>query len=181
MSENFNEIKPKRSGRRGQWTISRIVMFLLFVILAIIFVFPLYWMLISSLRPDGRLFVDAFDIFPTALSLDSYRNLFEQEPYGRWIFNSVVQTGGFAFIALFLCTTGGYALAKFDFRFRNLLFVLILVSQMIPFHLLIVSLFLMIIQLGLVESYWGAIIPIAASPIGIFFMRQYMLSIEDEL
>ena len=62
-----------------------------------------------------------------------------------------------------------------------MLFMLILVSQMIPFHLLIVSLFLMIIQLGLVENYFGAIIPIAASPIGIFFVRQYMLSIDDEM
>jgi ABC-type glycerol-3-phosphate transport system permease component len=177
-----NEITPVvRSGRRGQSPVSKILMSLLFVVLAIIFVFPLYWMLISSLRPDGRLFVDAFDLFPTEFSLASYTSLFEQEPYGQWIYNSIVQTAGFAFMALFLCTTGGYALAKFNFRFRNLLFILILVSQMIPFHLLIVSLFLMIIQLGLVESYWGAIVPIAASPIGIFFIRQYMLSIEDEL
>jgi ABC-type glycerol-3-phosphate transport system permease component len=179
---NSNDVTPVvRSSRRSRSPISKIVMFLLFVVLAIIFVFPLYWMVISSLRPEGRLFVDAFDLFPSQLSLDSYRNLFEQEPYGRWIFNSIVQTAGFAFMALFLCTTGGYALAKFNFRFRNLLFILILVSQMIPFHLLIVSLFLMIIQLGLVETYWGAIVPIAASPIGIFFIRQYMLSIEDEL
>jgi ABC-type glycerol-3-phosphate transport system permease component len=156
-------------------------MSLFFVVLAIAFVFPLYWMVISSLRPEGRIFVDAFELLPSALSLDSYHNLFAQEPYGRWIINSILQTGGFAITALFLCTTGGYALAKFKFRGRNLLFILIIVSQMIPFHLLIVSLFLMIIQLGLVESYLGAIIPIAASPIGIFFVRQYMLSIDDEL
>jgi ABC-type glycerol-3-phosphate transport system permease component len=161
--------------------ISRIPLFLLFVALAILFIFPLYWMVISSLRPEGRIFVDAFQLIPTELSLDSYRNLFAQEPYGRWIINSILQTGGFAITALFLCTTGGYALAKFNFRGRNLLFMLILVSQMIPFHLLIVSLFLMIIQLGMVESYWGAIIPLAASPIGIFFVRQYMLSIDDEM
>jgi ABC-type glycerol-3-phosphate transport system permease component len=92
-----------------------------------------------------------------------------------------VQTGGFAITALFLSTTAGYALAKFRFPGRNLLVMLIIVSQMIPFHLLIVSLFLMIIQLGLVESYLGAIIPIAASPIGLFFVRQYMLSIDDEM
>jgi ABC-type glycerol-3-phosphate transport system permease component len=61
------------------------------------------------------------------------------------------------------------------------LFMLILVSQMIPFHLLIVSLFLMIIQMGLVENYFGAIIPIAASPIGIFFFRQYLQSIDNEM
>jgi ABC-type glycerol-3-phosphate transport system permease component len=60
----------------------------------------------------------------------------------------------FAGMAMFLCTTGGYALAKFNYRFRNLLFVLILVSQMIPFHLLIVSLFLMITEFGMVETYW---------------------------
>jgi ABC-type glycerol-3-phosphate transport system permease component len=183
MSEVIsNDVAPvKRSGRRSQSPITKIGMSLLFVVLAIVFVFPLYWMVISSLRPEGRLFVDAFDLFPSEVSLDSYRNLFDQEPYGRWIFNSIVQTAGFSFMALFLCTTGGYALAKFNFRFRNLLFIVILVSQMIPFHLLIVSLFLMIIQLGLVETYWGAIVPIAASPIGIFFIRQYMLSIEDEL
>lgn len=179
LSSNFVE-QTKLGARRQSW-VSRILMFLLFVFLAFIFIFPLYWMVISSLRPEGDVFVDAFQLIPTELSLDSYRSLFEEEPYGRWIINSITQTGGFAILALIICTTGGYALAKFRFRFRNLLFILILVSQMIPFHLLIVSLFLMIIQLGMVETYQGAIIPLAASPIGIFFMRQYMLSIDDEM
>ena len=174
-------IQLSRTSIRARARASRIPLLILFIFLAIIFIFPLYWMVISSLRPDGRIFVDAFDLFPTALSLDTYRTLFVEEPYLRWIYNSIVQTGGYAFIALFLCTTGGYALAKFRFRFRNLLFILIIVSQMIPFHLLIVSLFLMIIQFGMVETYWGAIIPLAASPIGIFFVRQYMLSIDDEM
>lgn len=171
-------IKPRPNYRVR---VNKILLTLFFILLTIGFIFPLYWMVVSSLRPEGRIFVDAFDLLPSALSLDSYRTLFEEEPFGRWMLNSVLQTGGFAITALFLCTTGGYALAKFKFRGRNLLFMLILVSQMIPFHLLIVSLFLMIIQLGLVENYFGAIIPIAASPIGIFFVRQYMLSIDDEM
>lgn len=174
-------IEQVRLGARRQSRTTSILMFLLFVVLAFLFMFPLYWMVVSSLRPEGRIFVDAFQIIPTELSLDSYHNLFAEEPFGRWIYNSIVQTGGYAIMSLILCTTGGYALAKFNFRFRNLLFILILVSQMIPFHLLIVSLFLMIIQLGLVESYLGAIVPLAASPIGIFFIRQYMLSIDDEM
>ncbi len=159
----------------------KILLTLFFIVLAFVFVFPLYWMVVSSLRPEGRIFVDAFDLFPRNLSFDSYRNLFEQEPFGRWILNSILQTAGFAITALFLCTTAGYALSKFRFRGRNLLFLLIIIAQMIPFHLLIVSLFLMIIQMGLVENYFGAIIPIAASPIGLFFVRQYMLSIDDEM
>ncbi len=161
--------------------VTSFVLVILFIVLAIIFLFPLYWMVISSLRPQGMIFAEALDILPSAVSLDSYHRLLAEQPYGRWIINSVTQTTGFATIALIICTMGGYALAKYRFPFRNLLFVLILVSQMIPFHLLIVSLFLMIIQLGLVESYIGAILPLAASPIGIFFIRQYMLSIDDEM
>lgn len=183
MAEQASDLIQHRtiSRPRNRFNVSKILITLFFILLTIGFLFPLYWMVISSLRPDGRIFVDAFELFPSVFSLDSYNNLFAQEPFGRWIINSIVQTAGFAITALILCTTGGYALAKFKFRGRNLLFVLILVSQMIPFHLLIVSLFLMIIQLGLVETYFGAIIPIAASPIGIFFVRQYMLSIDDEM
>lgn len=174
-------IEQAKLGAREQSRVTGILMFLLFVFLAFLFMFPLYWMVVSSLRPEGRIFVDALQVIPRELSLDSYHNLFAEEPYGMWIMNSITQTGGFAIMALILCTTGGYALAKFKFRGRNLLFILILVSQMIPFHLLIVSLFLMIIQLGMVETYAGAIVPLAASPIGIFFIRQYMLSIDDEM
>jgi ABC-type glycerol-3-phosphate transport system permease component len=176
-----NFVEQTKFGAKRQSSINRILIFLLFVFLAFLFIFPLYWMVVSSLRPEGRIFVDALQIIPTELSLDSYHSLFAEEPFGRWIYNSIVQTGGYSIMALILCTTGGYALAKFNFRFRNLLFILILVSQMIPFHLLIVSLFLMIIQLGMVETYLGAVIPLAASPIGIFFIRQYMLSIDDEM
>src|SRR5690606_41460105 len=60
--------------------------------LALIFVFPLYWRVVSSLRPDGRIFVDAFELFPSQFSLDSYRSLFEQEPFGRWIIRSEEHT-----------------------------------------------------------------------------------------
>ena len=174
-------ISQSKLGARRQSSLTRILMFLLFVALGVVFFFPLYWMVISSLRPEGRIFVDAMEIIPSALSLDTYHKLFAQEPFAMWFVNSITQTGGFAIAGVFLCTTGGYALAKFKFRYRNLLFVLILVSQMIPFHLLIVSLFLMIIQLGMVETYIGAVLPLAASPIGIFFIRQYMLAIDDEM
>jgi ABC-type glycerol-3-phosphate transport system permease component len=183
MSEQASDLNvyTRLRPRMRPISLSKIVLSLCFIVITLAFVFPLYWMVVSSLRPGGRIFVDAFELFPSSLSLDSYHELFAEEPFGRWIFNSVVQTAGFAFTALFLCTTSGYALAKFRFRGRNLLFMLIIISQMIPFHLLIVSLFLMIIQLGLVENYFGAIIPIAASPIGLFFVRQYMLSIDDEM
>jgi ABC-type glycerol-3-phosphate transport system permease component len=80
-----------------------------------------------------------------------------------------------------LCATGGYALAKFRFRGRRVVFIGVLASQMLPFQLLIVPLFLLIVNLRLVETYWGAVIPLAAHPIGLFFMRQYMLGLPDHM
>jgi ABC-type glycerol-3-phosphate transport system permease component len=80
-----------------------------------------------------------------------------------------------------VCALGGFALAKYRFPFRNVIFFLILVVQMVPFHLLIVSLFVIIVNLNLVDRCLRAILLLVAHPIGIFFMRQYMLSLDDEM
>jgi ABC-type glycerol-3-phosphate transport system permease component len=166
-------------GSNKAW--SKLAILLLFLVLAVIFLIPLYWMLVSSFRPQGELFADTTDLTPTNLTIDNYVRLFQEQPYARWFFNSVVQSLGFAALSVAVCTMAGYALAKYRFRGNNLIFFGVLVSQMIPFNLLIVSLFFIIIQLGLKETYWGAIIPLAASPIGLFFMRVYCMSINDEM
>jgi ABC-type glycerol-3-phosphate transport system permease component len=166
-------------GSNQAW--SRLVILLLFLVLSIIFLVPIYWMVVSSFRPQDELFTDLTELAPTNLTLDNYVRLFEEQPYGRWFVNSVVQSLGFAALTVAVCTMAGYALAKYRFRGNNLVFFGVLASQMIPFNLLIVPLFFIIIQLGLKESYWGAIIPLAASPIGLFFMRVYCISISDEM
>ncbi len=166
-------------GSNKAW--SKLAILLLFAVLAAIFLVPIYWMVVNSFRPQGDLFTDLTNLAPIGLTLDNFARLFEQEPYGRWFINSITQSFGFAALTVAVCTMAGYALAKYRFRGNNVLFFGILVSQMIPFHLLIVSLFFIIIQLGLKESYWGAVIPLAASPIGLFFMRVYCMSINDEM
>ncbi len=173
-------VQPQVAAQRKRqvWWLGLLVFF---VILGFLFLLPLYWMVLSSMRPQEIMFSSGTNLLPTTVTFDNYTRLFSELPYTRWFLNSLLQSGGYAIVAVTVCTMGGFALAKYQFRGRNILFILILVSQMIPFHLLIVSLFLMIIQLGMVETYLGAILPLAASPIGIFFMRQYMLSLEDEL
>jgi len=166
-------------GSNRAW--SKLLILLLFLVLGVIFLIPIYWMVVNSFRPQGELFTDLTNLAPTGLTLDNYERLFAQEPYVQWFINSVTQSLGFALLTVTVCTMAGYALAKFRFRGNNLIFFGVLVSQMIPFHLLIVSLFVLLIQLGLKETYWGAVIPLAASPIGLFFMRVYCASINDEM
>jgi ABC-type glycerol-3-phosphate transport system permease component len=166
-------------GSNPRW--SKLAILLLFMVLAVVFLIPMYWMVVSSFRPQSSLFEDFNLLLPVGFTLDNYVRLFQEQPYAQWFFNSVIQSLGFATLTVALCTTAGYALAKYRFRGNNALFLGVLASQMIPFNLLIVSLFFIIIQLGLKESYWGAIIPLAASPIGLFFMRVYCTSINDEM
>lgn len=166
-------------GSNRTW--SKLVILLLFMVLTVVFLVPMYWMVVSSLRPQGDLFADINNLIPTGLTFDNYIRLFQEQPYAQWFLNSITQSMGFAALTVALCTTAGYALAKYRFRGNNFIFFGVLLSQMIPFNLLIVSLFFIIIQLGLKETYWGAIVPLAASPIGLFFMRVYCAGINDEM
>ena len=154
---------------------------ILFVLLAVVFVVPMYWMFLSSMRPQSDIFGANISLLPTDLSLDNYARLLDQTPYVHWFFNSVVQSLGYATLTVSLCAMGGYALARFRFRGRSVIFVGVLASQMLPFQLLIVPLFLLIVNLRLVETYFGAVVPLAAHPIGLFFMRQYMLGLPTQM
>jgi ABC-type glycerol-3-phosphate transport system permease component len=153
----------------------------LFIILSLLFIIPLYWMVLSSMRPQGSIFGASINLLPTDLSLENYSRLISTTPFPRWFLNSTLQSLGYATLTVAICALAGYALAKYSFRGRSTIFWAILGSQMLPFQLLIVPLFIEIVKLGLVESYFGAIVPLAAHPIGLFFMRQYLLSFNDDL
>jgi len=167
--------------RRGRGSVSKLALAVVFLILAFLFIIPMYWMILSSMRPQGQIFGATINLLPTGLTLDNYSRLIGQTPFARWFFNSVTQSLGYATLTVTVCALGGFAIAKYQFRGRRIIFLTILISQMLPFQLLIVSLFVEIVQLHLVDNYLGAVLPLAAHPIGLFFMRQYMLGIGDDL
>jgi ABC-type glycerol-3-phosphate transport system permease component len=170
------------AGGRGRGiTASGAGLLVLFLILSLLFIIPLYWMVISSMRPQGSIFGASINLLPTGLTLDNYNRLINETPFPRWFLNSTLQSLGYATLTVTICALAGFALAKYSFRGRSIIFWSILGSQMLPFQLLIVPLFIEIVKLGLVESYFGAIVPLAAHPIGLFFMRQYLLSFNDDL
>lgn len=169
-------IGPRRRGLP-----SKLGMAVLFIILGFMFVLPLYWMVLSSLRPQSEMFGTGITLAPTGLTLDNYGRLLAETPFTRWFINTVTQSLGYAALTVAICSMGGFALAKYRFRFRSVVFATILLTQMLPFQLLIVSLFVEIVNLGLVDHYLGAVLPLAAHPIGLFFMRQHMLGVSDDL
>lgn len=152
---------------------------------AVIYFVPFYWMIVSSFKDNTQIFARV-DLLPRPFTTDSYRSLFEGGPLAgnyflRWYVNTILMTVGYVGVALATVTLGGYAFARFDFPGKNPLFLLILLTQMIPFHLLLIPLFLMISRGGIVDTYLGAFLPIAVSPFGLFYMRQFISGTDQAL
>jgi ABC-type glycerol-3-phosphate transport system permease component len=159
----------------------RIITTGIIMVVSVIFLIPFYWLLISSLRPANRIFADAGDFFPTGPSLRNFETLFNNTPIVTWFTNSIILAAGSAIGSMIVVTMGAYALARIKFPFRNTIFVTILASQMLPFHLLLIPLFLLMIQFSLIDTYLGVIAPLLAHPFGLFYMRQYMLGLPQDV
>ncbi|MGA0062082.1 MAG: carbohydrate ABC transporter permease [Candidatus Planktophila sp.] len=101
--------------------------------------------------------------------------------YMRYFMNSVLVTVAATLLTLLINSMAAFAFAKYNFRGRDGLFVLTLAMIMIPLQVILIPMYLVVSSLGMVNTYWGLIIPAAATPTGVFVIRQYMLTIPDEL
>jgi len=143
--------------------------------------FPLLWMISVSFMPEGAASHYPPPLLPSAPTLSNYRNLFTNHAAGRYMLNSVIVATAATCISLIFNTMAGYAFAKLRFSGRERLFRLLLGALVIPGQVVMIPLFALIKQLGLVSTYGGVIVPGMASVFGIFLVRQYALSLPDEL
>ena len=169
-----------RPSRRGDGPVKTVTHAVLLIVCAAM-VFPFVWMLTSSLKPFEEIF--AGDTFlPQNPTLANYVSLFEQSDALTKIWNSffIAVTG--TALSVFLCALGGYAFAKFRFPGRAMLFSVMLASMAVPFAVIMVPLFVMMRNFfHWIDTPWPLIVPGAANAFGIFFMRQYMFSVPDEM
>jgi multiple sugar transport system permease protein len=148
---------------------------------AVVTLFPLLWMGSVSLMSPGEASSFPPPLLPRAASLDNYRELFGRAGLGRYLVNSIALTAAVTLVSCGINVAAGYAFAKLRFAGRDRIFSLLLTALVIPAQVAMVPLFLLLKQLGLVNSYGGVIVPAAASIFGIFLVRQYALSIPDDL
>jgi multiple sugar transport system permease protein len=142
---------------------------------------PLLWMLSASLMPSGEANAFPPPFFPRTVTLDQYVSLFTRLNLGRYLLNSVVLSVAVTCVSLVVNSMAGYAFAKYRFKGRGRLFKLLIASMIIPAQVTMLPLFLMLNKLGMINSYFGVIIPGMASIFGIFLIRQYALSLSDSL
>ncbi|HEX7352713.1 carbohydrate ABC transporter permease [Brachybacterium sp.] len=149
--------------------------------LALLMVFPLYWMVISALTPGGQSQSSEFYLFPAEPSFANFSEVFSTQPVWRWIANSTFIAVVTTAISVCVSLGAGYALAKYRFMGKGLLYTAFLITIMIPIQVTLVPSFLVVARLGLVDSPWAVILPTAFDVVGIFIARQFMLSVPNAL
>lgn len=148
---------------------------------AVVMLFPIYWMFATAVRPKEEIFNGEAQLLPTGWVWSNFTDALNHMPFLHWAWNSSVIAVIAVVITVSLNLLCGYAFAKFRFAGRDILFIAVLSALMIPVQVIIVPLFLLISDMGLLNSYWGVILPRAAEAFGIFMVRQFMLGIPDEL
>jgi len=148
---------------------------------ATITLLPLVWMVSVSLMSPGEASAFPPPLLPGRVTFENYWELFAHAGMGRYLVNSVVLTIVVTLVSLLFNVAAGYAFAKLRFAGRDRIFKVLLGALVIPSQVAMVPLFLLLKQLGLVNTYGGVIVPAMAGIFGIFVVRQYALSIPDEL
>lgn len=148
---------------------------------AIVTAAPLVWMLFASFMPTGEATSLPPRFIPSRITFDHYRDLFTRLNLGRSFANSMFLSLTITAISLLLNSMAGYAFAKMRFGGRDRLFGILIAALAIPVQVSMLPLFLLMKWLGLVNTYWGVIVPGMASILGIFLVRQFMMSIPQDL
>jgi multiple sugar transport system permease protein len=148
---------------------------------ALLFVLPLFWMIMTSFMPDSDINTFPPKFLPSRIDFDGYTALFQESDILRWLMNTTIVAGVAVVSHLILCSLAGYGFARLRFVGRTLTFFLMVATIMVPIQLLMIPTFIMFTRLGVIDSLAAAAIPWLASAFGIFLMRQFFLSLPAEL
>lgn len=159
----------------------RILLYSLLTLGALVVCVPLFWMVSTSLKTPDQVFEVPIQWIPTQPRFENYVEAWNTAPFGRYFLNSLFIGSMTVVLNLFFCSLAGYGFAKYQFRGKGFLFLLVLATMMIPFQVLIIPLFVMMRQLDWLNTYYALIVPAAMSAFGIFFMRQFIQTIPDDL
>jgi ABC-type glycerol-3-phosphate transport system permease component len=160
---------------------SRVVLYLVLVLVIIFYAAPIFIVISTSLKTDTQAMTKEFEWIPRPLIFDQYKIVLDRFPFERWILNSIIVTAGTVLLVLGVSLPAGYAFARLDFKGKNFLFGLSLLTIMLPFFAYIPQLYLMFYYIKLINTYVALIIPLATSGVSIFLFRQFISQIPSEL
>jgi multiple sugar transport system permease protein len=150
-------------------------------LLAVTILYPFMWLVFTSFKLEQQIITFPPTFFPRVFTTYSYESIWSRIPFLRYYFNSVVFAGTVTLTALILDSMAGYAFARLRFKYKNMLFWLILSTMMIPFQVVMIPLYIEELHLGLIDTHLGLILPRACDAFGIFMMRQFFVGLPADL
>lgn len=176
-------VEPPRRRRRSEnrLTPGRALTYTVLVVGVLVWILPFAWMLLGSLKTQREILQRPPTWWPQEFTWENFGAWFGQLNFGQFFGNSIVVALFTVAGNLVFCSMVGYALAKMDFPGKKALFVVVMVTLMVPGVVTFVPLFVMVSSLGLVDTYAALILPFVTTPLGVFLMRQFMLGIPDPL
>jgi multiple sugar transport system permease protein len=153
----------------------------LLLIGAVITLAPYVWMVSSSFKPNVEIFSSTLELIPAHPILDNYVTAVTREPTVRAIGNSLIMAGGETLAVVVTSILTAYPFARLRFRGRDMVFLMVLGTMMIPSQVTMIPTFILMRWLGWIDSYQGLIVPRIVTPLGIFLMRQFLLTLPREL
>ena len=167
--------------RRFSLLLTDILMYSLLIAVSIFMILPFIWMVSTSLKPADEIFAIPPIIISPHSSLNAYKYLQENYNILGIVKNTFVIAFSSTLLRLFFCALGGYGFAKFKFPGQGFLFAFLLGTMVIPSAVTLVPIYIIMRDLKWIDTFWPLIIPGAANAFGIFFMRQYIMSVSNEL
>jgi ABC-type glycerol-3-phosphate transport system permease component len=157
------------------------ILYGLFSLVALIFTLPFFLMLSNAFKTSAEIVRIPPTLIPREPTLNAFRTVLEEAPYVRWFANSLLVSISVTLMVLLTSSLAGYIFAKFSVPGRDVIFVLLLATMMVPFPVLLIPSYLIVNKLGLINSLWALIVPGIASAFGIFLMRQFIAGIPNDL
>ena len=181
ISLKFNKRQKKLRLNRSQWPV-----YLLLSPMVLMSILPILYIVFTAFKPIGELFAYPPKFITLRPTWDNFRKLFEASedtifPLSMYLFNSIVSTLAVVFIGLAIAVAAAYALSKKRFRGRNMIFKMNTLSMMFVATAVSIPRYLIIKEVGLIDSFWANIIPMLATPVGVFLLKQFVDQLPDAL
>jgi len=157
----------------------KILFYILLTLAALAFLYPFLWMLVASLSPENQ--IGNLTFIPTSLSFDSYKEMLNKIPIARSLFNSIFVAVCITFGVLVFGSMVGYALARLEFKGRNLIFFIIIFTMTLPFQITLIPQYILMVKFGWVDTYWSLIVPYLMNSLGIIMFRQYFKTLPQDI
>ena len=167
--------------RRPRLRWGQVLVWLVTIAIALIVFIPLLWMALSSFKSVDEVLTPVVRWLPSQWHLSNYSQVFSDNQFGVYFKNSVIVSFSVTVMNLLVSSLAGYGLAKFKFPGRTLLLLFFLAILMIPFQVIMSPVYIVVREFGWINTYWGLIIPAGVSAFGVFFMRQTISTLPDEL